>query len=158
MLTKTYQPKQNTVSRRWHVVDAKGQVLGRLATAVARTLMGKDKRDYAPHVDCGDNVVVINAEGVRITGNNKPVQKIDIRHSGYPGGEAITPYSQFLKSKPDRAIYLAVSGMLAKNRLRARQLARLKIYKGSSHPHGAHFAKPKPAAQASEVAPDAAKS
>jgi large subunit ribosomal protein L13 len=137
---KTYQPKKNSIVRRWHLVDAKDKVLGRLATEVARTLMGKGKPSFTPHVDCGDHVVIINAEGIRITGNNKPVQKIDFRHSGYPGGETITPYGEFLKSKPDRAIYLAVSGMLSKNRLRARQLARLKVYKGSTHPHGAQFA------------------
>jgi large subunit ribosomal protein L13 len=140
MLMKTYQPKQQAIARRWHLFDAKDKVLGRLATEVARVLMGKGKRDYAPHVDCGDHVVIINAEGIRITGNNKPVQKIDFRHSGYPGGETVTPYGEFLKSKPDRAIHLAVSGMLSKNRLRDRQLARLKIYKGSTHPHGAQFA------------------
>jgi large subunit ribosomal protein L13 len=143
MFMKTHQPKAETLVRRWHLVDAKDKVLGRLATEVARTLMGKGKRDYAPHVDCGDHVVIINAEGIRITGNNKPVQKIDFRHSGYPGGETVTPYGEFLKSKPERAIHLAVSGMLSKNRLRDRQLARLKVYKGSTHPHGAQFAAPR---------------
>jgi large subunit ribosomal protein L13 len=115
--------------------------------------MGKGKRDYAPHVDCGDHVVIINAEGIRITGNNKPVQKFDFRHSGYPGGDTLTPYGEFLKSKPERAIHLAVSGMLNKNRLRSRQLARLKVYKGSAHPHGAQFAvkaKPEAAAPAAQ--------
>ena len=140
MFMKTYQPRQQSISRRWHLVDAKDKVLGRLATEIARVLMGKGKRDFAPHVDCGDFVVVVNAEGIRITGNNKPVQKIDFRHSGYPGGHTMTPYGEFLKSKPDRAIELAVSGMLSKTRLRSRQMARLKVYKGSTHPHGAHFA------------------
>jgi len=143
---KTYQPKLDATTRRWHLFDAKDKVLGRFASEVARLLMGKGRRDYTPHIDCGDHVVVINAEGIRITGNNKPVQKIDFRHSGYPGGETITPYGEFLRSKPERAIQLAVSGMLGKNKLRSRQLARLKVYKGSAHPHGAHFAQPKAAA------------
>jgi large subunit ribosomal protein L13 len=146
MSTKTYLPKVTDASRRWHLFDAKGKVLGRFATEVARLLMGKGKRDYTPHIDCGDHVVVINAEGIRITGNSKPVQKIDFRHSGYPGGETITPYGEFLRTKPERAIELAVSGMLGKNKLRARQLARLKVYKGSAHPHGAQFAPAKTAA------------
>jgi large subunit ribosomal protein L13 len=153
MFMKTHQPKIETIVRRWHLVDAKDKVLGRLATEVARALMGKGKRDYAPHVDCGDHVVIINAEGIRITGNNKPVQKFDFRHSGYPGGDTLTPYGEFLKSKPERAIHLAVSGMLNKNRLRSRQLARLKVYKGSAHPHGAQFAvkaKPEAAAPAAQ--------
>ncbi len=146
MSMKTHQPKTHEVIRRWHLIDAKDKVLGRFASDIARTLMGKGKRDFAPHIDCGDNVVVINAESIRITGNNKPTQKIDFRHSGYPGGETITPYDEFLRSKPERAIRLAVSGMLGKNKLRSRQLARLKVYKGNSHPHGANFAVAKPAA------------
>jgi len=143
---KTYQPKTATVSRRWHIFDANDKVLGRFASDIARLLMGKGKRDFAPHVDCGDHVVVINAESIRITGNNKPVQKVDFRHSGFPGGETITPYGEFLRTKPERAIILAVSGMLGKNKLRSRQIARLKVYKGGAHPHGAHFAVAKPAA------------
>ena len=143
MSTKTYQPNAATISRAWLLFDARDKILGRFASEIARVLMGKGKRIFTRSVDCGDNVVVINAEGIRITGNNKPTQKIDFRHSGYAGGDTATPYSEFLKSKPERAIYLAVSGMLAKNRLRPRQLARLKIYKGGTHPHGAHFAVPK---------------
>lgn len=148
MSTKTFQPKNNTVQRRWHLIDANGQVLGRLATEVARRLMGKDKRQYASHVDCGDFVVIINAENVRITGDNKPVQKIDFRHSGYPGGETITPYGRFLKSHPERAITLAVSGMLGKTRLRKRHLTRLRVFRGTTHPHGAQLAAAKPASAA----------
>ena len=140
MTSKTYQPKSSDIHRRWHLVDANGQVLGRLATQIARRLMGKDKKEYAPHVDCGDYVVVINAAGIRITGNNKPTQKIDFRHSGYSGGHTITPYGTFLKEKPERAITLAVSGMLAKNRQRARQLTRLRVFRGETHPHAANFA------------------
>jgi large subunit ribosomal protein L13 len=88
---------------------------------------------------------VINAEKIQLKGNNKPDQKIDFRHSGYPGGETITLYREFLKSKPDRAVELAISGMLPKNKLRSRRLRRLKVYKGSDHPHGVHFAASKPA-------------
>jgi large subunit ribosomal protein L13 len=139
-MLKTFQPKNKTISRRWHLLDANGQTLGRFASGIARQLTGKNKIIYAPHVDCGDFVVVINAEGIKITGNNKPVQKIDFRHSGYPGGDTSTSYDVFLKTKPDRAITLAVSGMLPKTRLRSRQIARLKVYKGSHHPHGAQFA------------------
>lgn len=140
MSAKTYQPTKFTVERRWHLVDANQQILGRVASSVSKKLTGKDKRVYAPHVDCGDFVVVVNAEGIRITGNNKPVQKIDFRHSGYPGGDTTTPYAEFLKQKPERAISLAVSGMLPKTKLRALQMARLKVYRGSTHPHGAQFA------------------
>ena len=143
---KTYQPTKSTVNRQWYLIDANDQVLGRLATQVARQLSGKGKRTYAPHVDCGDFVVVINAEGIKIKGNNKPTQKIDFRHSGYPGGDTITPYGEFLAKNPERAIQLAVSGMLPKTRLRSRQIARLKVYKGTSHPHGNHFAAKNPAA------------
>ena len=140
MSTNTFQPKSENIARRWHLVDANGKILGRLAVEVARTLSGKHKRNYAPHVDMGDYVVIVNAGGIRITGNNKPVQKIDFRHSGYPGGHTITPYGEFLKKKPERAIELAVSGMLPKTRLRKRQLARLKVYRSPTHPHGANFA------------------
>lgn len=140
MSTKTFQPTNKSINRSWHVLDADGQVLGRFAARAARLLTGKGKRLFAPHVDCGDFVVVINAEGIRITGKSKPVQKIDFRHSGYPGGDTITPYGEFLKKNPQRAIELAVSGMLPKNRLRSRQMTRLKVYKGSQHPHGAQFA------------------
>src|SRR4051794_34643289 len=127
MLNKTYTPTRSSVDRRWHLIDAKGQILGRIACEISKILAGKSKRTYTPHVDGGDFVVVVNAEGVRITGTNKPVQKIDFRHSGYPGGDTITPYGEFLRKKPARAIELAVSGMLPKTKLRSRQMARLKV-------------------------------
>lgn len=139
MSNKTYQPTKQSIERKWHLVDANNQILGRIASNICRKLSGKDKRIFAPHVDCGDFVVVVNAEGIRITGSNKPVQKIDFRHSGYPGGHTITPYKEFLKEKPERAISLAVSGMLPKNKLRRIQMTRLKVYRGSAHPHGAQF-------------------
>lgn len=136
---KTFQPTSVSVERNWHLIDAKDQVLGRLATRVAYLLSGKGKRYYTSHVDCGDHVVVINAADVRITGNSKPIQKIDFRHSGYPGGDTMTPYKIFLKTKPERAISLAVTGMLPKNRLRRSRMARLKVYKNGAHPHGAQL-------------------
>ena len=138
-MQSTFQAKSSTIQRRWHLIDAQDQVLGRLASKIARHLSGKDKRVYTPHVDCGDFVVVINAQGIRITGNNKPVQKIDFRHSGYPGGDTITPYGEFLKKRPERAILLAVSGMLPKTKLRGKQIAKLRVYKGDTHPHKAQF-------------------
>jgi large subunit ribosomal protein L13 len=140
MATKTSFPTASSVNRKWHLIDAKGQVLGRVACDISKKLLGKSKRLFAPHVDCGDFVVVVNAEGVRLTGNNKPTQKIDFRHSGYPGGMTITPYGEFLKKNPERAISLAVSGMLPKTRLRSRQMARLRVFRGTSHPHTAQFA------------------
>ena len=138
---KTTYPDAKSIPRTWHLVDVKNQILGRVATSIARTLSGKAKRFYTPHIDCGDYVVVLNAEHIKITGGNKPVQKIDFRHSGYPGGDVMTPYSKFLKSNPDRAIELAVSGMLPKNKLRAHQMKRLRVFKGETHPYGAQFAK-----------------
>jgi large subunit ribosomal protein L13 len=146
MSQKTYQPTAHNINRQWHLIDANDQVLGRLASKISRILTGKGKRQYAPHVDCGDFVVVINAQGIRITGNNKPVQKIDFRHSGYAGGSTVTPYGEFLRKKPERAIQLAVSGMLPKTRLRKNHMAKLKIYKGTEHPHGGQFAQKTPAA------------
>jgi large subunit ribosomal protein L13 len=137
-MTTTF-PKTNEVARTWHLIDAKGQVLGRLASEVARRLSGKDKRTYSSHVDVGDYVVIINAKDIRITGNSKPDQKIDFRHSHYPGGDTQTPYREFLKSNPDRAVELAISGMLPKNKLRSRRLRRLKVYKSGDHPHGVNF-------------------
>lgn len=124
-------------SRPWHVIDAQGQILGRLATRVAGLLTGKSKVTYQPHQDGGDFVIVINAEGIKITGNNKPIQKMDFRHSGYPGGDTLIPYIKLLATKPEKAIKLAVSGMLPKNKLRSRRIVRLKVFKGSQHPHGA---------------------
>lgn len=140
---KTFQPTQSTVNRQWHLVDAKNQVLGRLASQVAHTIQGKGKTVYSPHVDCGDFVVIINAGHVKIKGNNKPVQKIDFRHSGFPGGYTMTPYGEFLKKHPERAVYLAISGMLPKNKIRPRQLKRLRVFRETTHPHGVHFSPPK---------------
>lgn len=136
---KSYLPKAGTIKRKWHIIDAQGQVLGRLATAVADTLRGKKKRTYCNSVDCGDFVIVTNASKVVLTGN-KINQKTAFRHSGYPGGDTLTPYAKLMAESPEKAVRLAVKGMLPKNRLAARQIVRLKIYRGAEHPHSAQFA------------------
>ena len=118
------------VGKDWFVVDAKGQVLGRLATRIARLLIGKDKPSYSPHLDCGDHVVVINAESVRLTGN-KIDQKIYRHHSGHPGGLKEIPIRAMLQRRPEEVVREAVLGMLPKNKLRARRAKKLRIYAGS---------------------------
>jgi large subunit ribosomal protein L13 len=114
----------------WFVVDADGQVLGRLATRVARILIGKDKPKFTPHLDCGDHVVVINAEKIRLTGN-KIDQKVYHRHSGYPGGLKETPVRVLLQRRPEEVVREAVLGMLPKNKLRAHRAKKLRVYAGS---------------------------
>jgi large subunit ribosomal protein L13 len=123
------EAEELTVGARWVVVDAEGQVLGRLATHVARLLIGKEKPNYTPHLDCGDHVVVINAEHIRITGN-KIQQKIYRRHSGYPGGLKEIPIQRLMPGRADFVIREAVLGMLPKNKLRARRAKKLRIYLG----------------------------
>ena len=123
---KTYQPKQKEINRQQHIVDAKDRVLGRLATEVAILLMGKHKADYSAHLDNGDKVIVINAAEVEVTGN-KAEQKVYRGHSGYPGGFKEVTYKKMLKEHPERIIIHAVSGMLPKNRLRDKRLARLEV-------------------------------
>jgi len=136
-MLKTLHSKKLVSGRKWHLFDANNQVLGRLATQITHLLVGKGRRDYSTHVDNGDHVVVVNAQGIRVTGNSKLDQKMDFRHSGYPGGDTMTPYRTFLKEKPDRAVYLAVKGMLPKNTLGRAMLKKLKIYAGGDHPHEA---------------------
>jgi large subunit ribosomal protein L13 len=131
---RTYVPKGReaealTVGKDWFVVDAEGQVLGRLATRIARLLIGKDKASFTPSLDCGDHVVVINAELVRLTGN-KIDQKIYRHHSGYPGGLKEIPIRRMLEKRPEEVIREAVLGMLPKNKLRARRAKKLRIYAG----------------------------
>ncbi|MCB2176192.1 MAG: 50S ribosomal protein L13 [Actinomycetales bacterium] len=138
---RTYTPKPGDVERTWHVIDADGVVLGRLATQVATLLRGKHKATYAPHVDTGDFVIVINAEKVVLTGAKRE-QKMAYRHSGYPGGLRAVPYGQLLDTKPERAIEKAVRGMIPKTTLGRQQLGKLKVYAGSEHPHAAQ--KPQP--------------
>ena len=134
-LMQTYVPKGReaealTVGQDWFVVDAKGQVLGRLATRVARLLIGKDKPSYTPTLDCGDHVIVINASEVRLTGN-KIDQKIYRHHSGHPGGLKEIPIKRMFENRPEEVIREAVLGMLPKNKLRARRAKKLRVYAGS---------------------------
>ena len=133
--------KKEEVERKWYIVDAKGKVLGRLASLIAQRLQGKHRPDFTPHVDAGDFIVVINAEKIRLTGR-KLDQKIYWRHSGYMGGIKLTPAKKMLASKPEEVIRLAVKRMLPKNRLGRKMLKKLKVYRGSEHPHQAQ--KPKP--------------
>ncbi|HEX5974774.1 MAG TPA: 50S ribosomal protein L13 [Rubrobacteraceae bacterium] len=124
------------VERRWYVVDAEGQTLGRLAAEIARVLRGKSKPQYTPHVDTGDFVVVVNAERIVVTGR-KAEQKVYRRHSGYPGGLKTTSYEQLLERQPTEILRKAVKGMMPKTRLAHQQLRKLKIYAGPEHPHAA---------------------
>jgi large subunit ribosomal protein L13 len=133
---KTWTPKPGQFERNWLVIDFKDRVLGRAAAEVARLLRGKHKPTFAPHVDTGDFVIVINASRVRLTGR-KLEQKIYYRHSAYPGGLKETKAGKMLKEKPERMIRLAVKGMLPKNSIGRAQLGKLKIYAGDAHPHQA---------------------
>ena len=138
---RTYTPKPGEVTREWLVIDATDVVLGRLASQAAILLRGKHKPVFAPHVDTGDFVIIINADKVVLSGS-KPEQKMDYRHSGYPGGLRATPYTDLLKNNPRRAVEKAVRGMLPHNKLGRQQIAKLKVYAGPDHPHAAQ--KPKP--------------
>lgn len=133
---RTFTPKPSDVDRTWYVVDATDVVLGRLATQVASLLRGKHKPTFAPHVDTGDFVIVVNAAKVALTGN-KLEQKLAYRHSGYPGGLRATKYSELLESKPERAVEKAIRGMIPKTTLGRAQMSKLKVYAGAEHPHGA---------------------
>jgi large subunit ribosomal protein L13 len=138
---RTYTPKPGDVERTWHVIDATDVVLGRLATQVATLLRGKHKATFAPHMDNGDFVIVINADKVALTGNKRET-KLAYRHSGYPGGLRSVAYSELLATRPERAVEKAVRGMLPKNSLAAQQLSKLKVYRGAEHPHAAQQPKP----------------
>jgi len=133
---KTFVPKRENVERKWYLIDASGLVLGRLATKVAELLRGKGKPIFSPRIDTGDYVIIINAEKVLLTGK-KLEQKFHFTYSGYPGGAKFTRYDKLMAENPERAIRLAVKGMLPSNKLRNRLVTKLKIYRGSAHPHGA---------------------
>ena len=133
---RTYSPKASEITRKWHVVDADGLVLGRLATEVARVLRGKHKPVFAPHIDTGDHVIVINADKVVLT-SNKGEKVFVHRHSGYPGGLTTQSYGDLLATKPQEAVRRAIRGMLPKSRLGRQQLKKLKVYAGPTHPHSA---------------------
>lgn len=136
MERRTWSPKQADLDtgKRWFIVDAEGKTLGRLATVIAATLRGKTKPTYTPHADMGDYVIVVNAEKVALTGN-KETQKLYSRHSGYPGGLRQRSVREVRASHPERIIQSAVRGMLPKNVLGEKQLRKLKVYAGPSHPH-----------------------
>ncbi len=131
---RTYSPKPGEIERQWHIIDATDIVLGRLATHAATLLRGKHKPTFAPHMDTGDFVVVINAGKVALTGNKRET-KVAYRHSGYPGGLRKTSYQELLAKRPDRAIEMAVKGMLPHNKLGAKLIKKLKVYAGDNHPH-----------------------
>ena len=132
----TYSPKPGDVTRAWHVIDAEDVVLGRLATEVATLLRGKHKPTYAPHVDTGDFVIIVNAEKVALTGNKRE-QKFAYRHSGYPGGLRKRSFGEMLDTKPESLLEKVVKGMLPKNKLGRAQGKKLKVYAGPEHPHSA---------------------
>ncbi|HSH16909.1 MAG TPA: 50S ribosomal protein L13 [Verrucomicrobiae bacterium] len=133
---KTYLPKDHLSQRRWHVIDAEGAILGRLAVKVADTLRGKNKPIYTPHWDAGDFVVVINAEKVVLTGK-KETDKTYMSYSGWKGGEKYRTVAQVREKHPERLIEHAVKGMIPKNRLGRRLITKLKVYRGAKHPHQA---------------------
>ena len=136
MYHKTHTPKADEIERRWYIVDAEDKVLGRIATEIARVVRGKHKPHFTPHLDTGDFVIVINAEKVRLTGN-KLEGKMYYKHSGYTGSLKATPAGKMLEKHPERVIMHAVRGMLPKNRLGRKLLTKVKVYKGSKHPHEA---------------------
>ncbi|MBB5777060.1 50S ribosomal protein L13 [Nonomuraea sp. NPDC051941] len=133
---RTYSPKPADVQRQWYVIDATDVVLGRLASHVATLLRGKHKPIFAPHVDTGDFVIVINADKIALSGN-KLEQKKAYRHSGYPGGLRSVSYGELMEKRPDKAVEKAVKGMLPKNSLGRKMAKKLKVYAGSEHPHQA---------------------
>lgn len=133
---RTFTGKTAEIERDWYVIDAEGQTLGRLASRIAPILKGKHKPIYTPHLDCGDFVVIVNAEKVRVTGR-KLDQKLYHRHSGYPGGLTSITLRDQLDKHPERVLYAAVKGMLPKNKLGRRMIKKLKVYAGDSHPHQA---------------------
>jgi large subunit ribosomal protein L13 len=133
---RTYSPKAHELDNKWLIIDATDVVLGRLATQAATLLRGKHKPTFAPHMDNGDFVIIINAEKVALTGS-KLLQKKAYRHSGYPGGLTATTYAELLEKTPEKAVEKAIRGMIPKNSLGRDQLAKLKVYKGSEHPHAA---------------------
>ena len=133
---KSFMASPATIERKWYVIDAEGKVLGRLASEIASVLRGKRKPIFTPHVDCGDFVIVINADKVVLTGN-KLNQKIHAYHTGYPGGRREVVYAEMMEKRPEKVIELAVKGMLPKNRLGRKMIKKLKVYTGSEHPHTA---------------------
>lgn len=133
---KTVSANKETADKKWFIVDAEGQTVGRLASKVAKVIRGKHKPNFTPHADCGDNVIVVNAEKVSFSGT-KLVDKEYIRHTGYPGGQRMTSAEEMLRKQPERLIEKAVKGMLPKNTLGRRLFTNLKVYQGTEHNHEA---------------------
>jgi large subunit ribosomal protein L13 len=138
---RTYSPKAGEVTRAWHVIDAEGVVLGRLATQVATLLRGKHKPTYAPHVDTGDFVVIVNADKVALTGNKRDTAFV-YRHSGFPGGLRKRSFGEMLDKQPERLLEKTIKGMLPHNRLGRAMASKLKVYAGPTHPHEAQRPQP----------------
>ena len=133
---KSFMASPATIDRKWYVVDAEGQTLGRLSSEIAKVLRGKNKPTYTPHIDTGDNVIVVNAEKIKVTGK-KLDQKIYYNHSDFPGGMRETPLKEMLAKKPEDVITLAVKGMLPKGPLGRSMITKLHVYAGAEHPHAA---------------------
>lgn len=140
-MIKTHAVKAREITRAWHVVDAEGKVLGRLASEVAQILRGKHKPIYSTHLDTGDFVVVVNAAKIRVTGN-KETEKLYHRHSGYPGGHKSESLAHLRSRFPERVVEHAIKGMLPHNALGRKMYTKLRVYPGSTHPHGTHHPKP----------------
>ncbi|HWF16517.1 MAG TPA: 50S ribosomal protein L13 [Acidimicrobiales bacterium] len=151
---RTFSPKVNEIQRAWYVVDADGLVLGRLASEVAAILRGKRRPYFAPHVDTGDNVIVVNAERIVLT-SGKADAKMAYRHSGYPGGLRQTSFATLLEDKPAELIRRSVRGMLPKNTLGRQQLSKLHVYAGGAHPHSAQKPEPLDIPEARRASADA---
>jgi large subunit ribosomal protein L13 len=140
---RTYSPRPADIEQKWYIVDAQDLILGRLATRVAHVLRGKHKPIFAPHVDVGDHVIVVNAAGVRLSGA-KGEQSMAHRHSGYPGGLKSVPFARLLAERPEQLVERAVRGMLPKNSIGRAQIRKLKVYAGPDHPHAAQKPQPLP--------------
>ena len=138
---KTFSPTPKDIDRKWYVVDAQDQVLGRLATQIAHRLRGKHKPEFAPHMDNGDFIIVVNCDKIKVTGT-KMDKKLYYRHSGWVGGQKSTTLADMLAEKPERVLVAAVKGMLPKNRLARHMLKKLKVYAGPEHPHTAQQPQP----------------
>ena len=138
---KTYSPKASEIVRKWYVVDANGKTLGRLASQIAHILRGKHKPTFAPHLDMGDHVVVVNAEKITVTGR-KDEQKVYYRHTGYPGGIRSTTYKEMMEKHPERVLQKAVWGMLPHNSLGRQTYRKLRVYVGPDHRHAAQQPEP----------------
>jgi large subunit ribosomal protein L13 len=151
MTVRTFSPKAADVQRQWHVIDASDIVLGRLASQAATLLRGKHKPIFAPHVDTGDFVIIVNASKIALTGN-KLADKRAYRHSGYPGGLHSVSYADLMAKNPERAVTKAIKGMLPKNTLGRQMLGKLKVYAGPEHPHQAQKPVPFEIAQVSQQA------